>query len=289
MTRRKIKLRGTGVYSIRNVANGKLYIGSSANSLSSRMAEHKRQLGLGTHYNRYLQRAWNKYGSRSFEFSIIERCEPKRCVASEQAWIDKMKASKEKFGYNISPTAASTLGTKLSKETRRRISESKKGVGLGRKMSTEAKRKISKALVGNKNGVGHTYKMSQAERKRRTIDITGQKFGRLTVTKFYDTKPHARWVCLCDCGNTTVTLANSLKNGRIKSCGCLLAEILLERNSTVLAGENHHKSKLTLKTVKRCRRRYVKFCEKNGMKALAAEFGVHENTMRSAIYRRTWK
>ncbi len=57
----------------------------------------------------------------------------------------------------------------------------------------------------------------------KMVDLTGQKFGRLTaikpVRKPNDGKLY--WECLCDCGNTKVILGSNLKSGATKSCGCL--------------------------------------------------------------------
>lgn len=58
------------------------------------------------------------------------------------------------------------------------------------------------------------------------VDITGQKFNRLTVLKrvFNESKGHARWECLCECGNTTILNGTIIKNGIVKSCGCLRSD-----------------------------------------------------------------
>lgn len=60
-------------------------------------------------------------------------------------------------------------------------------------------------------------------------DVTGQKFGRLTVIrqgdyKYCSGKPVVCWECQCDCGNTSLVAGNALRTGQIKSCGCLLEE-----------------------------------------------------------------
>ena len=55
----------------------------------------------------------------------------------------------------------------------------------------------------------------------RYKDLTGQKFGELTVIKLSD-KVQGRsrmWVCQCSCGNITTVLGTSLRNGNTKSCG----------------------------------------------------------------------
>lgn len=58
-------------------------------------------------------------------------------------------------------------------------------------------------------------------------DLTGQRFGRLTVIRKgnTDTKAKtAKWLCRCDCGNEKVILARSLQTGKTQSCGCLQKE-----------------------------------------------------------------
>ena len=69
----------------------------------------------------------------------------------------------------------------------------------------------------------------------------GDKFGKLTViSKASDyINPNSgncikRWLCKCECGNTTIVRDNDLKRGITKSCGCLIIEQLKKRNSTHL-------------------------------------------------------
>ena len=59
------------------------------------------------------------------------------------------------------------------------------------------------------------------------IDLTGKKFGRLTVIKRVGSnkKRQALWLCKCKCGKLTKTSTYSLKSGKTKSCGCLQREI----------------------------------------------------------------
>lgn len=68
----------------------------------------------------------------------------------------------------------------------------------------------------------------------RKKDLTGQKFGRLTVIKQDGKyKNGARlWICKCECGNEKRVAGTHLVSGKIKSCGCLLIETTIERNKT---------------------------------------------------------
>lgn len=58
------------------------------------------------------------------------------------------------------------------------------------------------------------------------VDLSGQKFNRLTVIRRAgsDKQHHAKWLCKCDCGNETVAITSALRTGHTKSCGCLFIE-----------------------------------------------------------------
>ena len=60
-----------GIYCIKNVISGRIYIGSSIN-IAGRWKQHRYQLNTNRHENHYLQHSWNKHGEGSFEFSILE-------------------------------------------------------------------------------------------------------------------------------------------------------------------------------------------------------------------------
>lgn len=55
-------------------------------------------------------------------------------------------------------------------------------------------------------------------------DLSGNKYGKLTVIKAINEKQkpgcHKKWLCKCECGNTTIVSADHLKKGDTKSCGC---------------------------------------------------------------------
>ena len=82
----------------------------------------------------------------------------------------------------------------------------------------------------------------------RVKDLTGQKFGRLTVIKRGDnhiTKSGnqiVQWWCKCDCNNKKLILirANSLTTNRTKSCGCLQKETIIRMNKNEHRKGNHY-------------------------------------------------
>lgn len=61
--------------------------------------------------------------------------------------------------------------------------------------------------------------------KARYKDLTGQKFGRLTVIGLNDTDTRKTyWICQCDCGNIKTVRSDSLQSGAVRSCGCMKKE-----------------------------------------------------------------
>lgn len=68
---------------------------------------------------------------------------------------------------------------------------------------------------------------------KRAKDITGQRFGKLTVLAFHGLSEGksqiAKWLCQCDCGNTTVAFVTVLNSGRKTTCGCEKGQRISER------------------------------------------------------------
>ena len=67
---------------------------------------------------------------------------------------------------------------------------------------------------------------------RQEIDISGQRFGRLTAIRRDGIGEcwQSKWLCLCDCGKTVSVFKCNLTTGKTRSCGCLRAEQLRQRN-----------------------------------------------------------
>lgn len=66
----------------------------------------------------------------------------------------------------------------------------------------------------------------------RTVDLLGQKFGKLSVISYQGSKNgRAVWLCRCDCGNEVEVLSSYLKTGDTKSCGCVMSyrEVIIEQ------------------------------------------------------------
>lgn len=69
---------------------------------------------------------------------------------------------------------------------------------------------------------------------KKMSDITGQKFNRLVAIE-----PHSKnkwgnvvWKCKCECGNEHLAAEGKLKQGKVKSCGCLAKELHIKQLET---------------------------------------------------------
>lgn len=110
----------SGIYKITNTITGDIYIGSAKN-LTKRRCNHFDGLRRKVHHSIHLQRAWDKYGSTAFSFSVIEemvfpehydiRLIGEHLICREQYYIDTLKPT-----YNILKEAGTRLGAKLTLE-----------------------------------------------------------------------------------------------------------------------------------------------------------------------------
>lgn len=140
----------TGVYLIENLVNGHRYVGSAI-SFKKRWREHIQQLSERHHHNRYLQRAWDRYGKSSFTFRPIIFCDRENLIVYEQAAMDGLKPE-----YNIAPVAGSQLGYRHGDETRAKLRDArarnKFGPRRGVRLSDDTKARISLGKKGAKFG-----------------------------------------------------------------------------------------------------------------------------------------
>lgn len=131
-----------GIYRILNRSTGKSYIGSACD-IYTRFHTHLHLLKKNTHHSPKLQHSWSKHGQTSFDHLVLEIVQDTSLLANrEQHWMDAFSAVTD--GYNHYPIARSSVGRRLSDETKNKISKK----AIGRKVSDETKRKLSVAHKG---------------------------------------------------------------------------------------------------------------------------------------------
>ena len=96
----KYNEKQSGIYSIINTINDKVYVGKSTN-LYQRKYQHFTLLKSGKHTNEYLQSSVNKYGVENFYYNVIEICNEDVLGEREYYWIDHYDSNNRDKGYNI--------------------------------------------------------------------------------------------------------------------------------------------------------------------------------------------
>ncbi|NGQ97341.1 GIY-YIG nuclease family protein [Brevibacillus sp. SYP-B805] len=91
-----------GVYQIKNLRNGKRFVGSSPN-LPARFNSMLFQLRHGVHRNRSLQAEWNEYGEEAFAFEILEEIKPQEAVPYQRSYAEELQELEEKWLRQLQP------------------------------------------------------------------------------------------------------------------------------------------------------------------------------------------
>jgi len=162
--------QSSGIYLITCIANGRKYVGSALN-LRNRRKNHHYYFRHQKHQNQHLQRAYNKYGRDSLEFSVLEECPTELLLEREQSWIDTLKPE-----FNMRLVAGSCRGMKHSPETRARQSAALKGKP-GHTQSPETRAKISAKLKGRKLPPEQVAKIVVANTGKKRSDETRARIG----------------------------------------------------------------------------------------------------------------
>ncbi len=96
-----------GVYQVKNLGSGKIYLGR-AMDLNGKMNSERFQLKNGMHMNRELQNDFNDLGEGKFAFEVLDRLQPKEGAGHdlgqelkelEEIWLEKLHPYAGK-GYN---------------------------------------------------------------------------------------------------------------------------------------------------------------------------------------------
>ena len=162
------------VYLTTNLINNRKYIGRHKSSVFD--PDYK---GSG----KLLWRAINKYGWDNFKVELLEECNSNEHLNErEQYWIDKFDAVESTEYYNIVEGGGTVQGLKHTEETKRRMSETRKGRKLNIKDIEAYRRKISEChadMHGENNpmyGKHHSEETRQLISAKRTERQTGTRW-----------------------------------------------------------------------------------------------------------------
>lgn len=103
----KASRRPMGVFQVRNIVNGKVFVGSSLD-LGAMFNRIRFQLYAGAHPNKVLEADWKQNGTGKFEFEVLEEIVPREdpnynyaadLETLEDIWLEKLLPYDER-GYN---------------------------------------------------------------------------------------------------------------------------------------------------------------------------------------------
>ena len=201
------------IYKIRNVTNGKFYVGSTSNT-RERFRNHRKGLRRGVHHCPHLQAAWNKYGEDCFKFEIVQDVD-----AAEKLWDAEAVWLNENFGkpwcYNAgrSPEAPMrgrfgkdhpSFGKKLSDEVKQNIRESTlKQWATSDPRTGQKHTEETRALISSKvqqvvaEGRGGCFIPSEETRKKMSASLMGNQ----NTKGHIRTEEHRRNLSIANTGN----------------------------------------------------------------------------------------
>lgn len=142
----------SGIYTITNVINKKIYVGYAKN-IQFRWYTHIGKLRRNKHDSSILQNAWNKHGEENFSFEILEECPIELMIALEHYWCTILNTHDRKFGYNCRLTNPNNDLYIPSYEIKKKIGTSNSGKnkkGMKQPESQRIKLRENSFLKGKK-------------------------------------------------------------------------------------------------------------------------------------------
>lgn len=173
-------LDGIGVYQIRNLVTGQMYVGSTKKSFKHRLACHLRKLRNNKHVSLYLQNSWNKYGEENFVFEIVEECERQIVLVREGYWIKQREACDPVHGFNCNPHPSESPSN--LDEVKKKISDTLKRRHLAAEIPRYNTGSIKAGNVPWNKGINFTNLKSKATKRQslpriQAFDLQGKLLG----------------------------------------------------------------------------------------------------------------
>lgn len=203
------------IYTIRNVVNGKFYVGSTVNQ-RERFRTHRSKLRRSAHHCAHLQAAWNKYGEDCFKFEVVSVVASVSILqGAEDLWLSKYVGTAECYNTGLRSGAPwrgapkethPNYGRSKSSETlqaisdgvKRRYAEADYTPRLGKTHSDETKDIISaRVQAAVSEGRGGKFIPSEETRLRMSQALRGNQNAKGHVR----TEEHRRKLAEANIGN----------------------------------------------------------------------------------------
>lgn len=193
------------IYEFVNKINGKIYVGQ-AKDFKSRLRCHKYHTKSNKKNNPFYA-ALRKYGWDNFIINIIEECDVEMLNKREEYWIEE-KNCLYPYGYNLMKGGNQY---EMSDETKKKISESRKGMKfsdkhienlkkshMGNKLSEETKKKISEINKGKIHSEDTRLKLRYSNPNRKEV---GRFDGKENLICKYESIKEAARILQCNVGH----------------------------------------------------------------------------------------
>ena len=160
-----------GIYCIECTGNHKRYIGQTHENFYRRWIFHKWNLKNNHHSNKYLQNSWNKHGEQSFifytlvKFSISDNISNDILNKLEIKYIKKYDTYNNVFNLTIGGDGV--VGKIMSENAKQKIGMKNKINMQGKKMSKKTRKRMSESHKG--------YKKTKIHRQHLSESLTGYK------------------------------------------------------------------------------------------------------------------
>lgn len=163
----------SGIYLIRNLINGKIYIGK-AKCINKRIKQHITNLNkkVRSHENDHFINAWHKYGRDNFSYCVLEYLPLNEKLLSEKEiyFILKYNSNNNKKGYN--KRLDSSTGLIVSEETRLKLSNAQR---------KRFESKTERDIIGNKS---KEFWKNNPEIKKQMSEKVSDKIRKYKIGKF---------------------------------------------------------------------------------------------------------
>jgi group I intron endonuclease len=171
----------SGIYMLTNKLTKEIYVGQSIN-LSNRFKNYLNLSYIKSKNSFRISKALIKYGYSNFSLTILEYCNKSNLQAREQYYFDKLNPQ-----YNILKMAGSSLKSKHTEKTKKKFSQTLKGVYVGENSALFDKHhtKETKKLMSLKK-VKENNPLFEKTHSENSIELMRQKV--LNRKQFEDTK-----------------------------------------------------------------------------------------------------